>query len=135
MAGEPVATIAAGNVFLRLAIPERHAAGLTVGSSVAIGDDTDLRAGRIEKIYPLIEDGRVTADVAVEGLPDTFIGQRMLVRVPVGTRETIAVPAGRHPAKCRASTLSTIVIDGAPAQLSSCPARWSAPRTARWSKC
>ena len=39
MAGEPVATIAAGNVFLRLAIPERHASGLTVGSSVAIGDD------------------------------------------------------------------------------------------------
>jgi multidrug efflux pump subunit AcrA (membrane-fusion protein) len=92
LAGEPVATIAAGNVFLRLAIPERHAEGLSVGARVAIGDGPDLREGRIEKIYPLIENGRVTVDVAVDGLPDTFIGQRILVRVRVGTRQALAVP-------------------------------------------
>lgn len=92
MAGEPVATIAAGNVFLRLAIPERHADGLTLGDRVAIGEGSDLREGRIEKVYPLIEGGRVTVDVAVEGLSDTFIGQRILVRVEVGSRGALAVP-------------------------------------------
>lgn len=90
--GEAVATIAAGNVFLRLSIPERHAEALGVGASVAIGDGAGLREGRIEKVYPLIEGGRVTADVAVDGLSDAFIGQRILVRVPVGTRPALAVP-------------------------------------------
>lgn len=102
MAGEPVATIAAGEVFLRLAIPERHAQGLTVGAEVAIGDGPDGEQdqgqdqapgkGRIEKIYPLIEGGRVTVDVAVAGLSNSFIGQRIMVRVPVATRMAIAVP-------------------------------------------
>ncbi len=93
MAGEAVATIAAGHVFLRLAIPERHAQGLSVGAAVSIGQEATLREGRIEKIYPLIENGRVMVDVAVDGLPDTFIGQRILVRVQIGTRETLALPA------------------------------------------
>jgi RND family efflux transporter MFP subunit len=93
LAGEPVATIAGGNVFLRLAIPERHAEGLIVGARVAIGEGADAREGRIEKVYPLIENGRVTADVAVNGLSDSFIGQRILVRVPVGSREALVLPA------------------------------------------
>lgn len=92
MAGEAVAAIAGGNVFLRLAIPERHAEGLIVGAAVDIGDDAAPRQGKVEKIFPLIENGRVTVDVAVEGLPDTFIGQRVLVRVQIGTRLTLAVP-------------------------------------------
>ena len=90
--GEAVATIAAGQVFLRLAIPERHATGLTMGDRVTIGDGADLRGGRIEKVYPLIENGRVTVDVAVDGLSGAFIGQRVLVQVPVGTRQALAVP-------------------------------------------
>ncbi|MCA3450388.1 MAG: efflux RND transporter periplasmic adaptor subunit [Rhodobacter sp.] len=90
--GEAVATIAAGQVFLRLAIPERHANGLSVGDRVAIGDGADPRGGRIEKVYPLIENGRVMVDVAVDGLSGAFIGQRVLVQVPVGTRQALAVP-------------------------------------------
>jgi RND family efflux transporter MFP subunit len=93
LGGEPVASIAAGNVFLRLAIPERHADALGLGERVIIGDGEGARDGRIEKVYPLIENGRVTADVAVEGLSDSFIGKRILVRVPVGSREVLVVPA------------------------------------------
>ena len=88
LAVEPVAMIAGGGVFLRLAIPERHAADLTVGATVNVDGGT----GTIEKLYPQIEQGRVTADVAVEGLSDTFIGQRILVEVPVETRSVLAVP-------------------------------------------
>ena len=92
MAGESVATIAGGSVFLRLDVPERHALGLTEGASVAIAEGEGARQGKIEKIYPLIENGRVTVDVAVEGLSDTFIGKRVLVSIPVGTRPAIVVP-------------------------------------------
>lgn len=88
MPGEAVATITGGGVFLRLAIPERHAAGLTVGAEVAV----DGGKGTIEKVYPQIEQGRVIADVAVEGLSDAFIGQRIMVQVPVAARQVLAVP-------------------------------------------
>lgn len=88
MPGEPVATITGGGVFLRLAIPERHAAELTVGAAV----DVEGGKGTIEKVYPQIEQGRVIVDVAVDGLSDSFIGQRVLVRVPVAARQVLAVP-------------------------------------------
>lgn len=95
--GEPVATIAGGGLFLRLAIPERHAPLLGVGAAVEIGERgaeqvSGRTLGRIEKVYPQIENGRVIADVAVEGLSDSFVGERVLVRVPVATRQVIAVP-------------------------------------------
>ncbi len=92
LAGEPIATIAGGSVFLRLAIPERHAGDLAVGDRIAIGEGETEREGRIEKIYPLIEGGRITVDAAVEGLSDSFIGQRIRVQVPVGVRQALAVP-------------------------------------------
>lgn len=87
--GEAVATVAGGGLFLRLAIPERHAGQLVLGAEVAVGDG---QTGRIAKIYPEIANGRVTADVTVEGLSDRFIGQRVLVRVPVARRQVLAVP-------------------------------------------
>jgi RND family efflux transporter MFP subunit len=92
--GEPVATVAGGGVFLRLALPERHATLLAAGAAVEIGEEggRGARRGRVERVYPLIENGRVTADVAVEGLSDAFVGARVLVRVPVATRAAIAVP-------------------------------------------
>ncbi len=92
MPGEPVATIAGGSVFLRLDVPERHALGLVEGANVAIVEGEGAEQGNIEKIYPLIENGRVTVDVAVEGLSDSFIGKRVLVRIPIGTRPAIVVP-------------------------------------------
>jgi RND family efflux transporter MFP subunit len=95
MPGEPVATIAGGGLFLRLAIPERHAALLAVDAPVRLADLPGSAAGangRIEKIYPQIENGRVIADVAVANLSDAFVGARVLVRVPVATRAALAVP-------------------------------------------
>ena len=32
-------------------------------------------------------------DVEITGLPDTYVGARMLVRLPVGEREALLVPA------------------------------------------
>lgn len=92
--GEAVATIAGGGFFLRLAIPERFAATLRVGTEVPVqgraGQAETL--GRLVKIFPQIENGKVIADVEVGTLGTYFVGERVLVQVPVGTRQALAVP-------------------------------------------
>ncbi len=98
--GETVARIAGGGYFLRLALPERHAAGIREGDDVLVGQrsltaESDAAAeltGRLAKVYPQIEAGRVVADVEVAGLGDFFVGERTLVSIPIGERAIIAVP-------------------------------------------
>lgn len=92
MGGEPVAMIGGGGLFLRLAIPERHAADLREGASLQIASNDGAQEGRLAKLYPRIEQGRVIADVEVEGLDARFIDARVLVRVPVGSRAALLVP-------------------------------------------
>ncbi len=87
--GESIAVIGGGGVFLRLAIPERHAATLKTGEKIEIGDG---QTGLLVKIYPQIEGGRVLADVEVTDLDDRFIGRRVPVLLPVGTRQALLVP-------------------------------------------
>jgi RND family efflux transporter MFP subunit len=90
--GEAIAVIGGGGTFLRLAVPERHAGALQEGASIRLADATGDRTGRLARIYPLIEGGRVTADVEVEGLTDAFVGARLLVSLPVGERLALLVP-------------------------------------------
>lgn len=95
MAGEPVATIGGGGFFLRLAIPERHADLLRQDATIEIGSDDGnghQSTGRLAKIYPEIDNGRVIADVEVEDLPTAFVNKRLLVRVPVGERDALLLP-------------------------------------------
>ncbi|MCM2396391.1 efflux RND transporter periplasmic adaptor subunit [Rhizobium sp. S95] len=93
MAGETVATIGGGGFYLRLAIPERHADLLEEGASIEIdsGNGHESR-GRLAKIYPEIDNGRVIADVEVGDLPTSFVNKRVLVRVPVGERHALFLP-------------------------------------------
>ncbi len=90
LAGEPVATIGSGGLFLRLAVPERHAPALKEGDTLRIGSTAE---GRLAKDYPEIRGGRVTADVEVADLPVGFVNARVPVELPVGEREAIIVPA------------------------------------------
>ena len=92
MPGEPVATLGGGGFFLRLAVPERHAANLTAGDAIVIETVTGEKSGKLAKVYPLIENGRVLADVEVPDLSEDFVDARVLVRLPVGTREALLVP-------------------------------------------
>jgi RND family efflux transporter MFP subunit len=92
MPGEAVATLGGGGIFLRLAVPERHAMQLHEGDDIQIEGPDGPKTGRLARIYPLIENGRVVADVEVEGLPDTFVDARVLVRLPVGARDALMVP-------------------------------------------
>ncbi len=92
MPGEAVATLGGGGFFLRLAIPERHARALNEGDEIRIDGASDGAVGRIARVYPQIENGRVIADVAVEGLDEAFVDARVLVRLALGSRNALLVP-------------------------------------------
>jgi RND family efflux transporter MFP subunit len=101
LAGEEVARIATGPYYLRLSLPERHAAEITEGAAVEVGargrsqpsgqPEATVR-GRIVKVYPEIVDGRVIADVDVSGIGSYFVNERTLISIPVGKRSVLAVP-------------------------------------------
>jgi len=93
LAGEEIATIGGSGFFLRLSIPERHAAMLKEGASLRISTGGAESNGRLAKIYPQIENGRVMADVEVENLDTAYVDARILVRVPIGTRKALLAPA------------------------------------------
>lgn len=100
MPGETIAQIAGGGYFLRLSLPERHAAHVKDGDEVIVGrrgmtnlsSDAPAGHGHIVKVYPEIEGGRVLADVEVDGLGDFFVGERTRVWIPVDQRRIVAVP-------------------------------------------
>lgn len=101
MPGEEIARIAPGPYYLRLSLPERHAGKIMEGADVVVGargltsapgELAAAHRGRIAKVYPEIVDGRVIADVEVEGIGDYFVNERTLVSIPVGKRTVLAVP-------------------------------------------
>lgn len=92
MAGETVSTVGGGGLFLRLAIPERHAAFLTENATIKITANGKQLSGRLAKIYPQINNGRVIADVETDQLETPFVNARVLVEVPVGERAALLVP-------------------------------------------
>jgi RND family efflux transporter MFP subunit len=99
--GEQVARIATGPYYLRLSLPERHAAEIVEGDTVLVGErgvagatsvPTSARSGKVAKVYPEIADGRVIADVEMADVGSYFVNERTLVSIPVGKRTVLAVP-------------------------------------------
>jgi multidrug efflux pump subunit AcrA (membrane-fusion protein) len=99
--GETIAAIAADHYILRLQLPERHARSIKAGDTILLGargleapteGPETLRRGRVALVYPRIDQGRVIADVEVEGLGDYFVGERTRVYVSTGTREALVLP-------------------------------------------
>lgn len=92
--GESVAVIADENYVLRVRLPERHARFLKAGDDIQIpSDGGKMLSGRIALVYPQIEDGRVVADAAVEGLETYFVGERVRVLVSSEPRPAIVIPS------------------------------------------
>ena len=92
MPGEVVAVVGGGGTFLRIAVPERHAMAMDEGDPIRITGSEGDREGSLARVYPLVEGGRVVADVELADLPDRFVGTRMLVSLPVGERPALLVP-------------------------------------------
>jgi multidrug efflux pump subunit AcrA (membrane-fusion protein) len=100
--GDTIATIAVHGAILRLQLPERHARFLQLGDAVLVGGrgmereggevGEPLRSGRVSKVYPELQQGRVVADVEVDGLGDYFVGERVRAYVATGRRTTFVVP-------------------------------------------
>ena len=100
MPGETIAKIAANAYVLRLELPERHARFIHEGDPVILGgrelaeSGAPLGKGRISLVYPELQDGRVIADAQADGLGKYFVGERVLVWISAGKRQTIVVPPG-----------------------------------------
>ena len=93
MPGEPVATLGGHGFFLRLAVPERHLGLLAEGDAIEVSLNDQPLQGRLSKLYPQIENGRVIADVSLPEISSAFVDARVLVRLPIGTRLALLVPA------------------------------------------
>jgi RND family efflux transporter MFP subunit len=125
IAGDTVVRIAGGGYFLRLALPERHAAEIREGDTVKVGrravsasaaTPPQLQDGKLVKIYPEISDGRVLADVEVADLGDYFVGERTLVLVPIEKRTVLAVPAAAVTTRHGIDTV-TVAAPGGPLEV------------------
>jgi RND family efflux transporter MFP subunit len=98
MAGESIATIAANEFLLRLEVPERHAQFIKAGDIVRLGErglgaqEKPLLEGRVTQVYPELSNGRVVADAEAPGLGNYFVGERVLVWISAGKRQTFVVP-------------------------------------------
>jgi RND family efflux transporter MFP subunit len=93
--GEPIARVAGGALYLRLALPERHAPVLRLGAPVTVAPRVEggpARTGKIVRIYPELDNGRVIADAEVDRIDNYFVGERVRVYAPVGERVAMMVP-------------------------------------------
>ncbi|MDV7141224.1 efflux RND transporter periplasmic adaptor subunit [Tropicimonas sp. TH_r6] len=116
MAGEVIAEIGGGGFFLRMAVPERHAGFLEEGDEIRIGGAGAESAGKLAKVYPLIENGRVIADVEIADMATDFVDARVLVRLPIGTRQALVVPADAVETRMGLDFVSIAGTGGAPVQ-------------------
>lgn len=94
--GQSIAQITAGQLLLRLELPERQAKALNVGEQVVLLDDQSdekVGTGVIQQIYPMVSTGRVSVDAAVAKLENQLIGERVRVAVTLGQRRAIVIPA------------------------------------------
>jgi len=88
--GMVVAVVTSGPVVLRLDLPEGLAAKVKPGARVRVeGMAVD---GSVTRIYPAVQAGQVSADVAMAGLDASLIGRRMAAQLAAGTHRGIIVP-------------------------------------------
>ena len=103
MPGEAIADIAADSYILRLMLPERHARFIKKGDKVLVAErgmldasssaqQASRRRGTVSQVYPELDNGRVVADVEVDGLGDFFVGERVRVWVSTDKRQAYVIP-------------------------------------------
>jgi len=88
--GMVVAVVTSGPVLLRLELPEALASRVPSGARVQV--DGMAGEGTVIRIYPAVNAGHVSADVAMAGLDARLIGRRMAAKLAAGTHKAILVP-------------------------------------------
>jgi len=93
--GMAIAVITAGPTILRIEMPESLAGKVHPGSRVSatgIGDGEGMATGTVTKLYPSVQAGQITADVAIPGIDNGLIGRRIAAKVQAGARKALLVP-------------------------------------------
>ena len=81
-----------------------------------VGENGAETKGRLAKVYPNIENGRVIADVEIADLNSDYVNARVLVRLPIGTREAVVVPETALITRMGLDFVTISGPDGAPVQ-------------------
>jgi len=96
MPGQSIATVTSGPLVVRVQLPEGQARALRVGTRVEMtpdGPGGDVMMAPVAQVYPAVDAGQVVADIDASGLDASLIGRRIGVRLPVGERQAIIIPA------------------------------------------
>lgn len=96
MPGQSIATVTSGPLVVRVQLPEGQARALQVGTRVEMtpnGPGGDVVMAAVAQVYPAVDAGQVVADIDASGLDASLIGRRIGVRLPVGERQAIVIPA------------------------------------------
>ena len=96
MPGQSIATVTSGPLVVRVLLPEGQARALQVGTRVEMtpdGPGGDVMMAPVAQVYPAVDAGQVVADIDASGLSASLIGRRIGVRLPVGERQAIVIPA------------------------------------------
>jgi multidrug efflux system membrane fusion protein len=96
MPGQSIATVTSGPLVVRVQLPEGQARALQVGTRVEMtpdGPGGDVMMAAVSQVYPAVDAGQVVADIDASGLDASLIGRRIGVRLPVGERQAIVIPA------------------------------------------
>lgn len=111
--GMAIAVITAGPTVVRLEMPESLAGKVHPGSRVAA---TGLGEGRVIRLYPSVDAGRITADVDIPGIDNSLIGRRVAARVETGTRKALLVPHGYVSTRYGIDYVTVLAKDGSAMQ-------------------
>ena len=120
MPGMAIAVIASGPVVLRLELPEALARRVHVGSRVmasGIDDGANSATGTVTKLYPAVQAGQISADVAMPGLDPTFIGSRIAAKVETGQRKAMIVPRAFLTTRYGIDNVTVLARDGTATQV------------------
>ncbi len=113
--GMVVAVVTAGPVVLRLDLPEALAAKVIVGAKVRV--DGMVGQGVVTRVYPAVQAGQVTADVAMNGLDARLMGRRLPAQVAAGTHRAILVPRAFVATHYGLDYVTVVAKNGAPMQV------------------
>lgn len=112
--GMAIAVITAGPTVVRLEMPESLADKVHPGSRVLANG---LGTGRVIKLYPSVNAGKITADVDLPGIDNKLIGRRVPARVETGTRKALIVPATYVITRFGIDYVTLLAKDGSAAQV------------------
>jgi len=111
--GMAIAVITAGPTVVRLEMPETLAGKVRTGSRVTA---TGLGEGRVIRLYPSIDTGRITADADIPGIDNSLIGRRVAARVETGVRKALLVPQSYVTTRYGIDYVTVLAKDGSAVQ-------------------